>query len=202
MTAADCRTDLPVAAIGTDDGKISIWNLEHMQLITQIDNHDSAGTLIVFYLLLYSVRSSVNILSSQRRLLRNSRLRQQHPRFRRKQAAPLPIRPLSSSHKDRVLRKRGKTHHLISRSRQDNESLFSGTRIWEQKPRQMHARSQEQKDGTCNVAHCRFCIIENERKCLGQSCRSSFKFKYGDDLVHLQNKKVVHPFFHFLLPIF
>jgi WD40 repeat protein len=46
VTAADCRTDLPVAAIATDDGKISIWNLEHMQLITQIDNHDSAGKLL------------------------------------------------------------------------------------------------------------------------------------------------------------
>lgn len=48
VTAADCRTDLPVAAIATDDGKISIWNLEHMQLITQIDNHESAVLSITY----------------------------------------------------------------------------------------------------------------------------------------------------------
>ena len=36
ITAVDCRTDVPLVAVGTVDGKISIWDLEHMQLVTQV----------------------------------------------------------------------------------------------------------------------------------------------------------------------
>ena len=54
----------------------------------------------------------------------------------------------------------------------------------------MHLSSQKQEDGACNVTHCRFCIVEDERKRLGQSHCSPFKFQYSDNLVNVQNKKV------------
>lgn len=36
VTAVDCRTDVPLVAVGTSDGKVSVWDLEHMQLVDQV----------------------------------------------------------------------------------------------------------------------------------------------------------------------
>ena len=39
ITAVDCRTDVPYVAIGTLDGKVSVWDLENIQLVQQVIFH-------------------------------------------------------------------------------------------------------------------------------------------------------------------
>ena len=48
ITALDCQTERPVVACGLSDGSISVWDLEEMQLITQIPAHTSSVNSITY----------------------------------------------------------------------------------------------------------------------------------------------------------
>ena len=36
VTSAACRSDVPFVALGGTDGKVQVWDLENMQLISQV----------------------------------------------------------------------------------------------------------------------------------------------------------------------